>query len=439
MDYSALTPISFLLRLLETSAEFFILLILLNKKVKPISFILYVVIFSSLLIFLRGLSSFFLWPFLTIFLAILFLVILLKVNWIRISIMYILTMTIVGLIDFLCSSLLLLIFDLPSFESIVDNKHIYYLGMFMVSSIIYLIAIILFTVKKPKFYSFCEKFKNTAILSNSLITLILLFPNIFILITYFDRKPLPLWIIFVNIFSIILMFLVSIYNIHNLLRLICSEEELIYQKNYNSTLENLLDGLRTFKHDYNNTLQTLYGYTQLGNLTALKKIFEQILDESKAINSLDKLNPNLINNPSIFGLITAKYHLCKKNNIIINFEIFGNLENLDIQIFDLTRMLGIFLDNAIEAASGSRDKKANFLISETKNTVTIEISNTYSDKSISPSTIFEKGVSSKGRNRGLGLFEVSKILKKYPNISLTTIADGNKFLQKLTIPKLKHI
>jgi two-component system sensor histidine kinase AgrC len=315
---------------------------------------------------------------------------------------------------------------------------LYYSGMFMVSLLVYIAAVILLIIKKSKLYSLCEKLKNTTILFNALITFILLIPNIFILVTYFDKKPLPFWIIFVNIFSIILMFLISIYNIQNLLRLICSEEELVYQKNYNSTLENLLDGLRTFKHDYNNTLQTLYGYTQLGNLSALKKIFEQILDESKAINSLDKLNPTLINNPSIFGLITAKYQICIKNNVTMNFEIFGDLENLDIQIFDLTRILGIFLDNAIEAASGSKDKKINFLVSESKNSITIEISNTYSDTSITTDTIFEKGISSKGKNRGLGLYEVSKILKKYPNVSLTTIAEGNNFLQKLTIPKFNH-
>ena len=119
----------------------------------------------------------------------------------------------------------------------------------------------------------------------------------------------------------------------------------------------------------------------------------------------------------------------------MNFEILGTLENLAINEFELSRILGIFLDNAIEAASSSKERKINFLISELKTKTTIELSNSYSAENLEISEIFEKGVSSKGKDRGLGLFKVKQILSKYPYISLQTISNNNQFLQKLVIPK----
>ena len=65
------------------------------------------------------------------------------------------------------------------------------------------------------------------------------------------------------------------------------EKSILY--NYNNLIE-------AFKHDYNNTLQTMYGYILTENMPELKNFFMQILDESRAITALDKLNPELFRN-----------------------------------------------------------------------------------------------------------------------------------------------
>ena len=230
----------------------------------------------------------------------------------------------------------------------------------------------------------------------------------------------------------------QLYNTKKGFELVTAEQELVTQKTYNKTLQNLVDGLRTFKHDYNNTLQTMYGYIQLDNMTALREFFEQILDESRAITALDKLNPDLFKNPSLFGLITAKYEYARQNNVNINFEMYGKLENANMQIYDLTRTLGIFLDNAIEASAGSDKKKVNFMVCERKGKVIIEIINSYSETGLKIENISDKGISSKGENRGLGLYKVKEILKKYPAVRHETTASNGMFMQRLTISKIKE-
>ena len=76
------------------------------------------------------------------------------------------------------------------------------------------------------------------------------------------------------------------------------------------------------------------------------------------------------------------------------------------------------------------------MINEDKATVTIEISNTYSNKEISIEHMFEKGVSSKGENRGLGLYKVKDILSRYPKVSSDTQITNDIFMQKLVIDKV---
>ena len=75
------------------------------------------------------------------------------------------------------------------------------------------------------------------------------------------------------------------------------------------------------------------------------------------------------------------------------------------------------------------------MINENRGKIEIEISNTYTDKALIVEKIFEKGESSKGKNRGLGLYKAKEIIKKYPGVELKTQVDKELFMQKLIISK----
>jgi len=435
MGYNLTTITSFLLRLLEILAEFTIISIAFKKKIKPLQFFCVFLVCTICIETLRPIVPYSAYWCIPSILFCIFGKLFFKVSWKRIIIAICFLLTCLALLDFILSFIVLLVLDLSSFSQIPKNENIYYICSFLISVCLFLVALFIKHIQIKKEASFSEIQKSSGILINTIATFILVIPNCFILFLYFDNKTLPIWIIFVNIISLLFIAIISIINTNRSIKQAISEERQIYQQNYITTLENLVDGLRTFKHDYSNTLATINGYIQLENWPSLKKFFSQIMDESKSISTLDKLNPNLIKNPTIFGLITAKYQVCLKKNIKMNFEILGTLENLDINEFELSRILGIFLDNAIEAASGSKEKKINFLISEFKRKTSIELSNSYSSEHLEISEIFKKGVSTKGKDRGLGLFKVKQILDKHPNIRFETISNENQFLQKLVIPK----
>ena len=124
-----------------------------------------------------------------------------------------------------------------------------------------------------------------------------------------------------------------------------------------------------------------------------------------------------------------------ENNIKVNLSFMLDLSSLHMNVYEFTRILGILLDNAIEASATSNEKIINLTfrndIRTSRQLVIIE--NTYSNKDVNTENIFEKGISSKDNHTGLGLWTVKKILSKNHNVNLSTSKDIKFFSQQLEI------
>ena len=106
-----------------------------------------------------------------------------------------------------------------------------------------------------------------------------------------------------------------------------------------------------------------------------------------------------------------------------------------MKIYEFTRILGILMDNAIEATSECEEKIVNVSIRKNsrKHMQLLVIENTYKNKDIDTEKIYEKGYSTKSNNTGLGLWEVRQILKKNNNLNLFTSKNNKYFSQQLEI------
>ena len=74
------------------------------------------------------------------------------------------------------------------------------------------------------------------------------------------------------------------------------------------------------------------------------------------------------------------------------------------------------MDNAIESALETEQPKLHFAAINSENKKVIIIANTFLDKGIPIATLKEEGVSTKGKNRGIGLFHVKEIVSNYQNV-----------------------
>lgn len=274
---------------------------------------------------------------------------------------------------------------------------------------------------------------NRTLLINFIIGIVAIIIQSYIATFYINYLSLELTL--VSLVILLFYFCISFYSLSRTVKLEQTSRDLEGEKLVNKSLTILHDNIRVFKHDFNNIVQAIGGYVSTDDLEGLKKYYSQVLDDCQRVNNLSTLSPEVINNPAIYSILASKYHKADELGIRINLEIFLDLNTLKIKIYELTKILGILLDNAIEATIESKEKIINVKMrkNESKHQDIIIIENTYVDKNIDMNKIFEKSYSTKPNNTGLGLWEIRQILKKNNNLNLYTTKDDEFFRQQLEI------
>lgn len=273
---------------------------------------------------------------------------------------------------------------------------------------------------------------------------IILIANFILAITVFGIQAviisfyynyLPVIISFLGFLSLLAYFIISIYTLTRVTQLTLTKRQLENEKEYNETLQILHDNIRGFKHDYDNTVAAIGGYIKTNDLDGLKQYYSQLEDECLKVNRMYMLNPNIINNPGIYSLLTTKYNEAEELNIKMNITVLWDLSKINMKIYEFTKIFGILIDNAIDAAKESEEKIINvtFKDDEKNNMQYLKIENSYKDKNVDLNAIFEKGKTSKENHTGLGLWEIRKILKSNNNLNLHTTKDVKYFSQQFEI------
>ena len=290
------------------------------------------------------------------------------------------------------------------------------------------------TKKKPIDFGFFKNITNNQLLLFIALLVVFIFPQMFMFISKSYTYPIPLLVI--NSLQFILMFVISFVLVKNIVVSEKAQADLYISEIHNKTLVGMVDGIRTLKHDYNNIMQSLNGYCLTKQYDKLQDHIRLLLRECANVNNLDMINPDVFNDPAIYGIIGSKYFLAEERNVNFDFDIVTNIAKINFPKAYLSRILGILLDNAIEAAQKSDDPyvRLEMHYDRRKNADTIRVLNTYDTSiNIDLTEIFKKGFSTKEVKSGIGLWEVKKLINKNPNSQIYASVDGKHFVQTLVI------
>ena len=349
----------------------------------------------------------------------------------------VITMVATSILDFVFANIFLSIFNITS-----DMIMVVPLYRLIVVLSIYLILFIItklinmFKVNIQIFDNMSIKTKTLLIINALLLILVLAMQ--FYLVRYYSNS-MPLFITLISTISLIAYFIVSIYSIINASRLETTKIDL---ENANSTIHSLKilhDQVRSFKHDFDNMVNSIGGYVVTEDIPGLKKYYQQLLEECNKTNNLYALSPSVINHPAIYHLLATKYYEADKKNIQINLNVFLDLNEIEerMKIYDFTRILGILLDNAMDAAEECDKKIINVTFRKdiSNNMILVIIQNTYNNKDVDTEEIYQKGITSKENHSGLGLWKVRQILMHNNNLNLFTTKNDEFFTQQFEIYK----
>ena len=237
-------------------------------------------------------------------------------------------------------------------------------------------------------------------------------------------------VIMIIIFFILFFFLKEEANIKY------KQMQLDNLKEYTDNVENLYNDMRKFRHDYINIISTMSWFIDNDDMVGLKKHFdENIYPLNKKINK-NNYKLGFLQNmclPEIKGLISGKIIHAQELGLNIFIDITEPIEEIEMDIIDLSRILGILIDNAIEAAIKSEDKLFNLGFVKKGNSVIIVLTNSFEGEIPPISKLFTEGFSTKGERRGVGLSNLKEIIGRCKNVLIDTSINANNFFQEINI------
>ncbi|WP_260262531.1 sensor histidine kinase [Lactobacillus delbrueckii] len=240
---------------------------------------------------------------------------------------------------------------------------------------------------------------------------------------YSPTITLSVLIVIQTLFAVIMFW----FDFHIQKGLLNQQEEELREK-YLQDLEASEDKVREFKHDYLNLLASLRESAQSSRDKAL---LEELADYSDTEINDPKLwkykSLNHINNHALKGLIIDKLDPMNARKISYSLECAQEITDLpaEVKIFDLIRVIGIALDNAIEESElllqetgdAGRVRIDIMLYQAQPQELEFVVKNRCSQgNKIKLNEIGQKGTSSKTGHKGYGLANVHEIQEKYENM-----------------------
>ena len=221
------------------------------------------------------------------------------------------------------------------------------------------------------------------------------------------------------------------------------QEKVVLQKeiqlqnlsNYSQQVEGLYQEIRSFRHDYANILSSLKIGIDQQDINLVSQVYDSVLKNSGEKlkgKRFDVAHLRNINDLALKSILLSKLSEAQNLSVPVSLEISEQFSIKNMEQIDFLTITSILLDNAIESAAEGGIAVC-FLEDTEWNKLVMIVKNSTLEREIELRDIFKRDNSSKGEGRGIGLANVRRILKSYPNVCLKTTSKNYVFTQILEI------
>lgn len=350
----------------------------------------------------------------------------------KISILYAFNTEIIMSISEIIISFVLIIFNVPS--SNIEKSNVFQL---LINILVSLFSI--FIIYIPIIRKLLLKVINIFKKNNNFIKYL----YVFIIIIYIIILKNGLEFLLKSNYYINVLFIIGIVVILNIIIRNESKYEQLKEENkqmlnYVTKYEKIITAQGKTNHEFKNQLMVIRGYAQMNSNKIIEYIDEIVEDSNKAGSSYLISQLNNFPDGGIKGLLYYKLSIMEDENIkySINVEkgVKTKLKTLSINNYkNITKILGVLLDNAIDASKKSKHKKINISVIKDNKNIVFKIYNTYKGK-----IDIEKigtGYTSKCNGHGYGLRLVKDIINEDKLFNISHNLEDNYFVSSLYIKK----
>lgn len=345
----------------------------------------------------------------------------------------IISQTITMIAEMIFAIIISCLFGLNS-EDIVNTQFGQFLGNLIISIMILLIVNIPIIKKAYKsLIKATDKVGNNQLVITSFILII--FANLLTMVLYYQIEFIYLLIF--NTLLTIFCLIIVIYSFKT------KSKYMKVSNKYNTTINSLkeyddiLDKYRISNHENENQLLTIRNMLPEKDKKAISYIDNlvktNIKDNGEVMFDVSKIPAG-----GLRGLIYSKVLEMKELNIDYELEISNSVKTVDLiniddlLMLDICKVIGVYLDNAIQAVQNLEEKYINIEMYLDENDLVISILNNYSGQ-IMIDKIEQKGYTSKGKGHGYGLTLAKKIIDSNDNLINEKGISRDSFSQTLKI------
>lgn len=285
------------------------------------------------------------------------------------------------------------------------------IGNVVVASFYVVISYIPFVRKiYLKLVNFTDKFKIKNIILWSLLVIISI--NFLMAIIYYDMNSL--FVVIINS-MLIIVYSFIVYKAMNQksINMIVQAENVSLIDSLHQ-YENMVDRQRVDNHENKNQLLIIKNMIKKKDKDVIKYIDTIVKDEKEDDEALYTRVKN-IPSGGLQGIIYQKMLSMKDNNIKFSLDVSRDVKKIDLDNismednYKLCKIVGVFLDNAIEESLNVKDKCIMISLYADNNMLVIDISNRF-DSEIDIDKLDEIGYTTKGEAHGYGLSLVKELV-----------------------------
>lgn len=200
-------------------------------------------------------------------------------------------------------------------------------------------------------------------------------------------------------------------------------KQLLHQQSLQSLL---LQDTRIFRHNISNMLHGMQGTLLSGDVSAIAAYYDQMVEQCQRINNENVVALRRLPSMAVASLLLTKVQKANADNIPFFITVSPSISWRGLRDSDMTQVLGVLLDNALEAATESRAPYVAFEACNTDGALSIIIRNTYRTGDI---PVFGPDIiSTKEDHAGMGLRSVQQIIGRYPR-ALFNIYAYNRYVE----------
>lgn len=245
---------------------------------------------------------------------------------------------------------------------------------------------------------------------------------------------------YINLLFVLAIIFVITFIIKNELKYDQINEQNKQMINYVTKYEKIITEQGKANHEFKNQLMVIRGYAQMNSPKLIEYIDSIVEDTNKTHSSYLISQLNKFPDGGIKGLLYYKLSIMEDEKIKyeINVEpgIKTKLNTLNVETYkNITKVLGVLLDNAIDASKKAKNKKIMISVTKEKSCVVFSICNTYRGKI--DINALGTGFTTKGKGHGYGLRLVQDIINSNEIFNIETVLEADYYISHLMIKIFK--